>query len=115
VLNVAKPGSLGATFRISDDEIKKQIDSYDNYSDYYKNYNLVNRVRRRGSQHLTKHLKRDREYLSDDEVIERALKYDSYTNLYNKAKATIWQLAYKRGLLDIIKEKFNEKKKNNNL
>jgi hypothetical protein len=112
VLNVAKPGSLGATFRISDEEIKNQIDSYDNYSDYYKNYNLVNRVRRRGLQHLTKNLKRDREYLSDDEVIDRALKYDSYRDFYNKTKPTVWQQAYKRGLLDIIKEKFKEKEEN---
>jgi hypothetical protein len=115
VLNVAKPGSLGATFRISDEEIKNQIDSYENYSDYYKNTNLTNRVRRRGLQHLTKNLKRDRQYLTDDEVVDTALKYDSYTDFYNKLKSTVWQAAFKRGLLDIIKEKFKEKEENNNL
>jgi hypothetical protein len=115
VLNVAKPGSLGATFRVSDDEIKKQIDSYENYSDYYKNYNLVNRVIRRGLQHLTKNLKRDRQYLTDDEVIETALKYDSYRDFYKNLKPTVWQQAFKRGLLDTIKKKFKEKEENNNL
>jgi hypothetical protein len=65
--------------------------------------------------YLTKNLKRDRQYLTDDEVVDIALKYDSYTDFYNKLKSTVWQAAFKRGLLDIIKEKFKEKEKNNNL
>jgi hypothetical protein len=115
ILNVAKPGSLGATFGISDEEIKNQIDQYTDYSGYIKNHSLVGRVKRRGLQHLTKNLKRNRQYLTNDEVINIALKYDSYTDFYDKLKSTVWNVAYKRGLLDTIKEKFKEKEENINL
>lgn len=113
MLNIAKPGSLGATFRVSDEEIKNQIDSYENYSDYYKNTSLVNRVRRRGLQHLTKNLKRNRNWLTDDEIKDIAIKYDSYTDFYNNLKSTVWQAAFKRGMLDDIKKLFSQKEDNN--
>jgi hypothetical protein len=115
ILNIAKPGSLGATFGISDEEIKNQIDQYTDYSEYIQNHSLVNRVKRRGLKHLTKNLKRDREYRTDKEIIDFAMTYDNYTDFMNDAKKTVWQAAYKRGLLDIIKEKFKEKKENINL
>jgi len=64
---------------------------------------------------LTKNLKRDREYRTDKEIIDFAMTYDNYTDFMNDTKKTVWQAAYKRGLLDIIKEKFKEKKENINL
>lgn len=113
MLNVAKPGSLGATFRVSDEEIKNQIDSYKNYSDYYKNQSLVNRVKKRGLQHLTKNLKRTRNWLTDDEIKDIALKYDSYKDFFNNLKSTVWQVAFKRGMLDDIKQLFSQKEDKN--
>lgn len=115
MLNVAKTGSLGTSFKVSDEEIKNQIDTYKDYSEFLKNISLVNRVRRRGLQHLTKNLKRNREYRTDQEIIDLAMTYDTYTDFMNNTKKTAWQVAYKRGLIDIIKEKFKEKEEENNL
>jgi hypothetical protein len=108
MLNIAKPGSLGATFRVSNDEIKKQLDSYKDYSEFLNNSSLVNLVRRRGLKHLTKHLKRNRYYRTDQEIIDIAMTYDTYTDFMNDLKKTTWHAAWKRGLLDTIKEKFKE-------
>jgi hypothetical protein len=113
MLNVAKTGSLGASFKVSDEEIKKQLDSYKDYSEFLNNTSLVNRVRRRGLEHLTKHLKRNRHHLTDDEIIDTALKYDSYTDFYNKLRTTVWQTAFRRKLLDKIVELFSQKEDKN--
>ena len=113
ILNVAKPGSLGRTFGISDEEIKNQIDQYTDYSEYLSNSSLLNRVKKRGLQYLTKNLKRNREYRTDQEIIDIAMTYDTYTDFMNDLKKTAWQAAYKRGLLDTIKEKFKEEENNN--
>lgn len=113
VLNVAKTGSLGSTFKISNEEIENQIKKLTRYSEFYKNNSLVNLVKRRGLQHLTKNLIRDRVIHTPEEILKTAMKFDSYGDFKKKLRSTVWQSAYRQGMLDQIRQKFKEKEENN--
>jgi hypothetical protein len=115
ILNVAKTGSLGSTFKISDEEVKKQLDKYTHYSDFYNNTSLLNRVKRGGLFHLTDKLIRDRQIHTPEKIIDIAKKYDSYSDFKKELRHTVWQAAYRAGMLDQIKQMFKEKEENINL
>jgi hypothetical protein len=115
ILNVAKTGSLGSTFKISDEEVKKQLDKYTHYSDFYANKSLLNRVKRGGLFHLTDKLIRDRQIHTPEKIIDIAKKYDSYSDFKKALRDTVWQAAYRAGMLDQIRQMFKEKEENNNL
>jgi hypothetical protein len=109
ILNVIKTGGLGATFKVSNEEIIKQIDKYTHYSDFYKDTNLLGRVKRRGLMHLTDKLIRDRQLYTDEKIINLAKTFNSMEEFKDKLFYKAYQRAYVRGLLPQIEQMFKEK------
>ena len=112
VLNVAKTGSLGRSFGVSNDELKKRFDKYNTVSDVRSKDNSAYRLAwSRGLlPELTKNYKKLAVKRTDQELITFALKYNTFDEFKKDKKAeSVKVILRNRGLLPKIIELFKEK------
>jgi hypothetical protein len=112
ILNVAKTGSLGRSFGVSNDELKKRFDKYNTIRDVRKkDSSAYNTARTRGIlDDLTKNYKKLAVKRTDQEIIDFALKYNTFDEFKKDPKAeSVKVTARNRGLLPKIIELFKEK------
>ena len=112
VLNVAKTGSLGRSFGVSNDELKTRFDKYNTVSDIRSKDNSAYRLAwSRGLlPELTKNYKKLAVKRTDQELIDFALKYNTFDEFKKDKKAeSVKVILRNRGLLPKIIELFKEK------
>jgi len=112
VLNVAKTGSLGKSFGVSYDDLKKRFDKYNTIRDIRKNDNSAyNTARERGIiGDLTKNYKKLVVKRTDQEILDLALNYKTFNEFKTDKKAeSIKVVARNRGLIPKIIQLFKEK------
>jgi hypothetical protein len=112
VLNVAKTGSLGKSFGVSYDDLKKRFDKYDTVAEIRKKDSSAYRLAwERGIlDDLTKNYKKLKTLRTDQELIDFALSYDTFADFKKDSKAeSIKVIARNRGLIPKIIELFKEK------
>jgi hypothetical protein len=112
ILNVAKTGSLGRSFGVSNDELKKRFDKYNTIRDIRKKDNSAyNTARTRGIlDDLTKNYKKLAVIRTDQELTTFALKYNTFDDFKKDKKAeSVKVILRNRGLLPKIIELFKEK------
>jgi hypothetical protein len=112
VLNVAKTGSLGKSFGVSNDELKKRFDKYNTIRDIRKKDNSAyNTARTRGIlDDLTKNYKKLAVIRTDQELTTFALKYNTFDDFKKDKKAeSVKVILRNRGLLPKIIELFKAK------
>jgi len=112
ILNVAKTGSLGRSFGVSNDKLKKIFDKYNTVSDVRSKDNSAYRIAwSRGLlPELTKNYKKLSIKRTDQEIFDFALKYNTFDEFKKDTKAeSVKVTARNRGLLPKIIELFKEK------
>lgn len=112
ILNVAKTGSLGRSFGVSNDELKKRFDKYNTVAEIRKKDSSAYRLAwERGIlDDLTKNYKKLKTLRTDQELIDFALSYDTFADFKKDSKAeSIKVIARNRGLIPKIIELFKEK------
>lgn len=112
VLNVAKTGSLGKSFGVSYDDLKKRFDKYNTVADIRKKDSSAYKIAwERGLlDDLTKNYKKLKTIRTDQDLIDFALSYDTFADFKKDSKAeSVKVTARNRGLLPKIIELFKEK------